>query len=327
MRFDKPVIDSSYFDLIGGQALALSRVRQIRASINDNWTPKLSPLLIVNLVSCFEWFARAAIKGLIDEVPDAINRNANIIKDIKLNFATLLNSQLNQFSIGDFVALHRNFSSFEDIHNSLSDLIKQTKSSFPAKAYTVFAQRKLNDKALTKTLTKMFASRHEIVHGTPRHMLYDDEHLPFVLRRDLQAYCKCVEIYMQAFQKFSNAAIPSYKNKSNWDRIVYQTKRRGSTEERLKELEQAIEERLDILTKLEFRRAQEAWRLWREREVHFQTHIWRGGTHRNLALLGETTSINAQRIRQLEFFLRLDLIGAEKFKEHIEWMARGAPND
>jgi uncharacterized protein YecT (DUF1311 family) len=85
---------------------------------------------------------------------------------------------------------------------------------------------------------------------------------------------------------------------------ISQSRRLQTTDARIEQLETAIEKEFDRETITEFRAAQRAWRVWRRREAEFQTHMWRGGTFRNVARLGEATAIGTQRIRQLEFVIR-----------------------
>ncbi|RXG87342.1 lysozyme inhibitor LprI family protein [Bradyrhizobium zhanjiangense] len=76
----------------------------------------------------------------------------------------------------------------------------------------------------------------------------------------------------------------------------------------MKRLEEAIERRLagDATHSLSFRRAQHAWRTWRDREADFQTNSAWGpaGTGRPIVLMGFETSINMDRLRSLEGYLR-----------------------
>jgi uncharacterized protein YecT (DUF1311 family) len=244
------------------------------------------------------------IKNLIDYAPDLINGEARVLRDVKLNYSTILRTHKNQFSIGDLVALSRNFSSFDDIQETLFDLVGEPKGSLFTKLNVVLQKGRLKSKAIGATLNKMFRARHELVHGSPRHLMFEDEQAPFISQRDLMTYCQCIEMFIRQFEKFMRSAIPSYSDRSTLDMRLSQSQRMQTTDARIGELEAAIGEQFDDETIREFYRAQRAWKVWRRREAEFQTHMWRGGTFRNVARLGEATAMGNQRIRQLEFVLR-----------------------
>ena len=244
------------------------------------------------------------IKNLIDYAPDQINDDARLLREVKLNYSTILRTHKNQFSIGDLIALNRNFSSFDDIQETLFDLIGKPKGSLLAKLKFMLSMGRLKDKTRADSLNKMFRARHELVHGSPRHLMFEDERAPFVSQRDLLIYCECIESFFRGFEKFMRTTFRSYSDKSTLDMRISQGERLQSTDERIEQLEFAIEKRFDDETVAEFRSTQKAWKEWRRHESEFQTHIWRDGTFRNVARLGEATAIGTQRIRQLEFILR-----------------------
>lgn len=301
---DVPAFDSPDFDLNDGHVHALMRVRQIRQTIPDYRLEELRPLLVVNLVTCTEWFARAMIKNLIDYAAESINPEATLLREVKLNYSTILRSHVNRFSIGDVVALSRNFSSFDDVKDTLFDLVGEPKGSLFKKLDMSLKKGKLRGKALNATLNSMFRMRHELVHGSPRHLMFEDERAPFITKRQLLAYCTGIEVFIRQFEKFMRSAIPFYADRSTLDMRTSQSTRLATTDLRIGELEKALEKRFDDETVQEFRAAQRAWKAWTRREAEFQTNMWRGGTFRNVARLGELTTLGAQRVRQLEYLLR-----------------------
>src|SRR5260370_26284591 len=260
--------ESPYFDLHDGHIHALARVRQIRSSIQDQRLTELRPLTIVSLVTCLEWFARAMIKNLIDHAPDLINGDARLLRDVKLNYSTILRTHKNQFSIGDLVALSRNFSSFDDIQETLFDLVGEPKGSLFTKLNLALQKGRIKSKVLAATLNKMFRTRHELVHGSPR-LMFEDEQATFISQRDLLTYCECIEMFIRQFEKFMRSAIPSYSDRSTLDMRLSQSERLESTDARIGELEAAIGKQFDDGTVREFRRAQRAWKVWRRREAEF----------------------------------------------------------
>jgi hypothetical protein len=83
------------------------------------------------------------------------------------------------------------------------------------------------------------------------------------------------------------SAIPSYSDRSTLEMRLNQSQRLQTTDARIGELEAAIGKQFDDETVREFRWGQRAWKVWRRRKAEFQTHMWRGGTFRNVARLGE----------------------------------------
>jgi len=226
---NQTAFESPYFDLHDGHVHALARVRQIRAYIQDQRLKELRPLTIVTLVTCLEWFARAMIKNLIDYAPDLINSDARLLRDVKLNYSTILRTHTNQFSIGDLVALSRNFSSFDDIQESLFDLVGEPKGSLFRKLDIMMKRGQLKTKALAAALNRMFRARHELVHGSPRHMMFEDEPATFISQRDLLIYCECIETFIRQFERFMRSAIPSYSARSTLDMRLSQGERLEGT--------------------------------------------------------------------------------------------------
>lgn len=296
--------ESPYFDLHDGHVHALARVRQIRSTAQDWTLHELHPLLVVNLATSFEWFARAMIKNLIDFAPDQINSDARVIRELKLNYSTIIRTHKNQFSIGDLIALNRNFGSFDDIQETLLDLVAKPNGLLTSKLKMHLRIGRLKDKTIASMLNRMFRTRHELVHGSPRHLMFGDERALLVSDRDLLIYCQCIEIYIRNFDAFMRKSFRSYSDMTTLQMRMSQADRLTSTDDRIAELEEALEKRLDPETAIELHEAQKAWRQWRDCEAELQSHIWRGGTFRNVARLGEATSIGTQRIRQLEFLLR-----------------------
>jgi hypothetical protein len=124
---------ASYGDLNEGPQICIMRLRQLKLVVQNDDKGELWPLALVNVATCMEWFARSLVKHLIDYSAERINPNARLLKDLKINYSLILQAHINHFSIGDIVAMSRNFSSFDDIEDTLNDLTKEAKPSILAR--------------------------------------------------------------------------------------------------------------------------------------------------------------------------------------------------
>lgn len=301
---ETPLSASPYFDLHDGTDHSITRARQLNQILRDEGESNLWPLIIVNLASCLEWFARSAIKQLIDYSADRVNPEARLLRELKINYALILQSHTNQFSIGDIVALSRNFSSFEDIDSTIKDILRRSDSSLLDRLREIFESSPYPNGLLSEQLKSMFIKRHELVHGTPRYLSYENEMNSYITRKELAVYAHCCIAYMRNIQAMLRKHVPELNARTTMHINANQFARLENSERQIEKLEKAIERRIDPEHVSEFRKAQRAWRLWRGRESSFQSIDWLGGTGRPAVYLGYETSFNMQRIRQLEAYLR-----------------------
>jgi uncharacterized protein YecT (DUF1311 family) len=153
-------------------------------------------------------------------------------------------------------------------------------------------------------LEQMFKVRHELVHGTPRIFIYEDEIEALATKRETEAYISCSLEFIAAYEDFLRSSIGEYRERSTVDMRLDQADRYGRADDRLSELEQAIMKRLPSEQAPTFAKSQRAWKLWRGREAELQSIHWWGGTGQIPAIIGEMTSLTLDRIRQLEHLLR-----------------------
>ncbi len=292
------------------------RLRQLKLIVQDYDKGELWPLALVNVATCLEWFARSLVKHLIDYSAERINPNARLLKDLKINYGLILQAHVNHFSIGDIVAMSRNFSSFDEIEDTLNDLTKEAAPSILArvqKSWTelmtdAFRRGALSRRTIEKQLNALFKKRNELVHGSPRHLAYDDQLNALVSERELVLFILCSIEYMRHVVSTLARFIPELSARTTRDNNVNQRSRLQNSEEAIKKLEQAIEARLatDPTYLTHFRRAQHAWRTWRNREADFQTTVVWGpaGSGRPAIFMGFETSMSMDRLRSLEGYLR-----------------------
>lgn len=306
----------SYGDLNEGPQICIMRLRQLKLLVQDNEKGELWPLALVNVATCMEWFARSLVKHLIDYSAERVNPNARLLKDLKINYGLILQAHVNQFSIGDIVAMSRNFSSFDDIEGTLNDLTKEAKPSILARVQKSWAELMkdafdrgaFSRRTIERQLNILFEKRNELVHGSPRHLAYDDQLNALVSERELVVLIHCSLEYMKHVISTLGKFIPELNARSTLDNNVNQRSRLQNSERTIKKLEQAIESRLatDATYLTHFRRAQHAWRTWRNREADFQTTVVWGpaGSGRPAIFMGFETSLSVDRLRSLEGYLR-----------------------
>lgn len=315
-----PVIDfgaevSSYTDLNEGPQICIMRLRQLNRIVRDREEGELWPLALVNVATCLEWFARSVVKHLIDYAAERINPNARLLRELKINYALILQAHLNHFSIGDIVAMSRNFSSFDEIEEMLSDLTKEARPSVLARVQKSWTElkiaafrRTLSQRTIEQQLSMLFKKRNELVHGSPRHLAYDDQLEALVSKRELLLFIYCSIQYMRQVASILAEFIPELSARTTYDNNVNQRSRLDNSERALGRLEQAVEGRLsdDSIYLTQFRRAQHAWRTWRKSEADFQTtSVWGPtGSGRPAVLMGFETTLAMDRVRSLEGYLR-----------------------
>lgn len=316
-----PVVDfggdsASYGDLNEGPQICVMRLRQIKRQMQASDKGELWPLALVNVATCLEWFARSVVKHLIDYSAERINPNARLLRDLKINYGLIVQAHVNHFSIGDIVAMSRNFSSFAEIQETLNDLTKESEPSILArvqKSWTdlmsdAFKTGKVSRREIERQLNHLFKKRNELVHGTPRHLAYDDQLNALVSERELLSFIHCSIEYVSRVVSTLSKFIPELTARTTYAMNFSQRGRLQNSEKAIRTLEQAIETRLagdpDHLT--QFRRAQHAWRTWQDREADFQTtSVWGpAGTGRPLIFMGRQTTIGMDRLRSLEGYLR-----------------------
>ena len=292
------------------------RLRQLNAVIRDDNNPELWPLALVNVATCLEWFARSLIKHLIDNSAERMNPNAKLLRDLKINYGLILQAHTSQFSIGDIVAMSRNFSSFDEIEEILLDLTKEPRLSILARVQEswanltegAFRKGPLSRRTIVAKLNLLFRKRHELVHGSPRYLAYDDQLEGLISKRELLLIIHCSIRYMQRVVLSLNEFIPELSARTTRDNNLNQGRRLDNSEKAILKLERVIENRLKNDSKylVQFRRAQHAWRTWRNREADFQTTVVWGptGSGRPAILMGFETSINMDRLRNLEACIR-----------------------
>ena len=305
---------SSYFDLYDGVRHSTERLRQLLLVVHDNKDHALWPLAIVNAATCLEWFARSMLQQLIDFAAEQINPDARILRDLKINYALILQARSNNLSIGAIIASSRNFSSFDEIDSALTDLMNNPKPSVLARVAAplsnltnfAFSRGRQTRKALTKELNEMFRRRHELVHGSPRHLAFGNELDVQFDKRELLKFIHCSLLYIKQMDTALRKFIPELVERSTVDINFNQRGRLANSDAEVGRLAKAIERRIatdpDLLR--EFRQTQRAWRLWRDRESIFQSADWRGGTGRTAIVMGHRTSLNVERLRHLEACIR-----------------------
>jgi uncharacterized protein YecT (DUF1311 family) len=293
------------------------RLRQLNLIVRDYNEGELWPLALVNVATCLEWFARSIVKQLIDYSTERINPNARLLRDLKINYGLIVQAHVNHYSIGDIVAMSRNFSSFDEIEDALNDLTKEAKPSILARVQkswadlmsNAFLNGRIPRGTIEDQLNMLFKKRNELVHGSPRHLAYDDQLDALVSKRELLLFIYCSIEYMRYVASILTKFIPELSARSTRDNNFNQRSRLDNSAKAIKRLEQAIERRIagDDGTHLtQFRRAQHAWRTWRNREADFQTtSVWGpAGSGRPAILMGFETTINMDRLRNLEGYLR-----------------------
>lgn len=305
---------SPSIDIYEGGRHSVTRLRQLLLIIQDNEDHALWPMAIVNAASCLEWYARSALRILIDHGADQINPEARVLKELRLNYAVILQAQKSHLSIGAIVALSKNFSSFDEIDSALADLMKNTKPSITSKVMLplsklmdfVFDPCKLSKKSLVQDLNEMFKQRHELVHGSPRHLAFENELDTLFSKKDLIRYIYRSLQYVKRMNSALENFFPELLERSTHDYNANGRSRLENSDREIERLAKAIEARIanDAALLREFRATQNAWRRWRDAEAAFQSADWRGGTGRTAILLGYQTSFNLERLRSLESYLR-----------------------
>jgi uncharacterized protein YecT (DUF1311 family) len=306
----------SYGDLNEGPQICIMRLRQLKLIVQDYNEGELWPLALVNVATCLEWFARSVVKHLIDYSAERINPNARLLRDLKINYSLILQAHINHFSIGDIVAMSRNFSSFDEIEATLNDLTKEAKPSILARVQkswadlmsNAFFNGRIPRGTIEDQLNTLFKKRNELVHGSPRHLAYSDQLDALVSKRELLLFIYCSIEYMRYVASILTKFIPELSARSTRDNNMNQLSRLDNSAKAIKRLEQAIERRMadDADHLALFRRSQRAWRTWRDREADFQTtSVWGpAGSGRPAILMGFETTINMDRLRNLEGYLR-----------------------
>lgn len=309
-------LQASYGDLNEGPQICVMRLRQLKLIVQDRDKGPLWPLALVNAATCLEWFARSLVKHLIDYSADRINPNAKLLKDLKINYGLIVQARVNHFSIGDIVAMSRNFSSFDEIEDTLNDLTKEAKPSLLARAQKswaimmsdAFRNGAPSRRTIERQLNRLFEKRNELVHGSPRHLAYDDQLDALVSERELALFIQCAIEYMRHVLSTLAKFIPQLNARTTRDHNVNQSNRLQNSNRAIKELEGAIESRLasEVEYLAQFRRAQHAWRTWRNREADFQTTVLWGpaGSGRPAMYMGFETTLGVDRLRSLESVLR-----------------------
>lgn len=309
-------LTASSDDLNEGPQICIRRLRQLNAIVQGNEDSELWPLALVNVATCLEWCTRSLIKHLIDYSADRINPDAKLLRELKISYSLILQAHVNRFSIGDIVAMSRNFSSFDEIEGTLNDLTKEARPSVLARVQLswadlmkgAFRKGALSQRTIEERLNALFRKRNELVHGSPRHLAYDDQLNALVSKRELSSFIHAAIEYMKHVTSSLATFIPELRARSTLDNNVNQRSRLESSEKAISSLEQAIEARLaaDPVLLAHFRKAQRAWRAWRDREANFQTTALWGpaGSGRPAILMGRETSINMDRLRNLEGYLR-----------------------
>jgi uncharacterized protein YecT (DUF1311 family) len=178
----------------------------------------------------------------------------------------------------------------------------------PLSDLTSFAFRcgRHTKKALAKELNEMFKRRHELIHGSPRHLAFEDELETQFDKRELLKFIHYSLQYIKQMDAALRKFIPQLTERSTHDINWNQRRRLANSEAEVEKLARAIERRIasDSDHLLEFRQTQRAWRLWRDRESIFQSADWRGGTGRTAIVMGYRTSFNVERLRSLEAYVR-----------------------
>lgn len=309
-------LTASSDDLNEGPQICIRRLRQLNAIVQGNEDSELWPLALVNVATCLEWCARSLVKHLIDYSAERINPEAKLLRELKISYSLILQAHVNRFSIGDIVAMSRNFSSFDEIEGTLNDLTKEARLSVLARVQSswadlmknAFRKGALSQRTIEDRLNALFRKRNELVHGSPRHLAYDDQLNALVSKRELSCFIHAAIEYMKHVTSSLATFIPELRARSTLDNNVNQRSRLENSEKAVNSLEQAIETRLasDPVLLAHFRKAQRAWRVWRDREANFQTTALWGpeGSGRPAILMGRETSINMDRLRSLESYLR-----------------------
>ncbi|MCK1517450.1 DUF1311 domain-containing protein [Bradyrhizobium sp. 190] len=313
------MFESSYTDLYDGARHSTARLRQLLLVVQDNTDHALWPLAIVNATTCLEWFARSVLQQLIDFAPEQINPEARILRDLKINYALILQARSTYLSVGAIVAMSRNFSSFDEIDVTLTDLMNNRKPSALARMATplydlttlAFRRGQRTKTVLAKQLNEMFKRRHELIHGSPRHLAFENELETQFSKRELLAFIHCAIQYIKQMDAALRRSAPQLAERTTID-INWNLRRKlDNSEVEVERIAKAIERRIagDPDELREFRQTQRVWRLWRDKESIFQSGSWRGGTGRTAVILSYRTSFNLERLRSLEAYIR-ELDGA-----------------
>jgi hypothetical protein len=307
---------ASFGDLDEGPRICIMRLRQLKLIVQDTDKGVLWPLALTNVATCMEWFARSLVKHLIDYSADRINPNARILKDLKINYGLIVQAGVNHYSIGDIVAMSRNFSSFDEIDGTLNDLTKKENPSILARATEswsvmmsdAFRKGAISRRTIELQLNSLFEKRNELIHGSPRHLAYDDQLNALVSERDLIMFIHCAIEYMRHVLSTLAKFLPEINARTTLDHNRNHRNRLQNCNEAIKKLERAIESRLagDATDLTQFRRAQHSWRTWRNREADFQTTVVWGpaGSGRPALYMGFETTLGMDRLRSLESYLR-----------------------
>jgi len=299
---ETPLASKSVLDLFEGDQYAVARIRQLKSITNN---PRSRPFIIVNLVSCLEWYARSKVKQLIDFHSDRINTNAKLLRDARINYTLLLRTRNQNFSLGDIIAISKNFSSVEDIEESIGDLIVRADKKYSSAFKKIMSKMRVRPAYAKDKLEQMFKVRHELVHGTPRIFIYEDEIEALATKRETETYISYSLEFIAAYEDFLRSSIGEYRERTTLDMRLNQAERYSRADGRLSKLEQAIIKRLPAEQAPTFAKSQRAWKLWRGREAELQAIHWWGGTGQIPAIIGEMTSLTLDRIRQLESLLRM----------------------
>jgi uncharacterized protein YecT (DUF1311 family) len=306
------IFETSYSDLSEGPKIPILRLRQLSQIVQDDYETRLWPLVIVNAATCLEWYARTVLKHLIDYAAERINPDARVLRDLKINYALILQAHVRRFSIGDIVAMSRNFSSFDDIDTTLNDLMKQTKPPLVVRVKKplvdliadALRKRTFSKKALARELNLMFQKRNELVHGTPRYLSYENELDSYLAKSELLKFIHCALYYVTSVESAVQKFVPELSARSTYQMNINQRARLTNSDREVERLEKKVERRIGGNHLRDFRRAQRAWRLWRARESVFQTADWEGGSGRTAIQLSYETSINLERLRSREAYIR-----------------------
>lgn len=310
----RAAFEASYADLNEGPRVSVVRLRQLLKIVHKSRENELWPLALVNVASCMEWFARTIVKHLIDYSADRINPDARILRDLKLNYALVLQAHTQNFSIGDIVATSRNFTSFDDIDGVIEDLTKEGRPALLARIKMTWSKlveeslsrRFLTKRTIARELNEMFRKRNELIHGSPRHLSYRDQLDAVLSREELIKYIHCSLQYIRHTERALIEFIPQLQARSTLHNNFNQWQRLDNSEKAIKRLEVSIEKRVrsDAKHLSEFKQAQRAWRVWKDRESRFQTAEWGFGSGRAAILMGYETTFNMERLRSLEAYIR-----------------------
>jgi hypothetical protein len=152
----------------------------------------------------------------------------------------------------------------------------------------------------------MFKRRHELIHGSPRHLAFENELETQFSKRDLLRYIESSIQYIRQMNAALLKFIPGLSERTTVEINFNQRRRLANREVEVDRLARAVERGIagDSETLREFRQTQRAWRVWRNRGSMFQSRDWRGGTGRPAVVMGYRTSFNLERLRNLEACVR-----------------------